>query len=194
MNNWVGSEGPRTAKLAVVAEKPSWDERTQGRPLVGLTGKMLRNYLNRAGLDAGHIEYRKVKYQDGEILEPYMTFATNVYLTNAVKTVDYIGNPSEREIKNEQLALYRELEGLPNLNCILALGQIALIALSNFNYNDITHRRGSVIQSFIRRKMVPTFHTSYIQRGNWEMGPVVQFDINRAVAQSQFPEIRRKER
>lgn len=171
MTNYVGPDGPTTAKLAIVAEKPSHDEIAIGKPLVGPTGQMLMRILARVGLKR-----------------------SDVYLTNAVKHVDFVGNPTDSDLRREQPALFRELASLPNLNCIVALGQSSLVALSNFAYNDITARRGSVLQSFIRKKMVPTFHTSYIVRGNWEMEPVVTFDLARAKKQSEFPEIRRTER
>src|ERR1017187_6140177 len=171
MNHYVGPEGPLTAKLAIVAEKPSWDEISQHRPLIGPTGQMLMRMLNRIGL----------KRED-------------VYLTNCVKYFDTVGNPTNDDIRREQPALFRELASLPNLNCIVALGNSALVSLSNFHYNDIGHRRGSKLLAFNRKKMIPTFHTSYVVQGNWEMGPVVEFDLARAKRESAFPEIRRTER
>jgi DNA polymerase I-like protein with 3'-5' exonuclease and polymerase domains len=39
--------------------------------------------------------------------------------------------------------------------------------------------------------MIPTFHPSYVIQGNWEMSPVVEFDIARAKRESEFPEIHR---
>ena len=168
---YVGPEGPRDAKLAIVAEKPAKDEVAQGRPLIGPTGQMLMHYLNKVGL----------KRED-------------VYLTNSVKHFDSVGNPSNDDIRREQPLLFRELADLHNLNCIVALGNSALVALSNFHYNDITARRGSKLLAFNRKKMVPTFHTSYVVQGNWEMGPVVEFDLARAKKESVFPEIRRPSR
>lgn len=168
---YVGPEGPLNAKLAIVAEKPSYDEIAQKRPLIGPTGQMLMRMLNRVGL----------KRED-------------VYLSNAVKRFDAVGNPTTEDIAREQPSLFRELSTLPNLNCIVALGNSALVSLSNFHYNDIGHRRGSKILAFNRKKMIPTFHTSYVVQGNWEMGPVVEFDLARAKKESEFPEIRRPER
>ncbi len=171
MNYYVGPEGPTNAKLAIVAEKPSYDEIREKRPLIGPTGQMLMRMLNRIGL----------KRED-------------VYLTNSVKHFDSVGNPTNDDIRREQGALLRELDSLPNLNCIVALGNSALVSLSNFHYNDIGHRRGSKLLAFNRKKMIPTFHTSYVVQGNWEMGPVVEFDLARAKRESAFPEIRRTER
>lgn len=168
---YVGPVGPKTAKLAIVAEKPSYDEIASGEPLTGPTGQVLMSMLKRIGL----------RRED-------------VYLTNAVKHFDNVGNPSNDDIRREQPILFRELAALPNLNCVVALGNSALVSLSNFHYNDIGHRRGSKVLAFNRLKMIPTFHPSYVVQGNWEMGPVVEFDLARAKAESEFPEIRRAER
>ena len=171
MNYYVGPEGPTTAKLAIVAEKPARDEVREHRPLVGTDGQRLMRYLNRVGLKR-----------------------EEVYLTNAVKHFDTFDNPTNDDIRREQPALFRELGGLSNLNCVVALGNAALVSLSNFHYNDIGHRRGSKILAFNRKKMVPTYHTGYVRQGNWEMGSVVEFDLARAKRESEFPEIRRAER
>jgi len=168
---YVGPEGPLTAKLAIVAEKPSTEEIKLGRPLIGPTGQMLMRMLARIGVQR-----------------------ESVYLSNAVKHFDSLGNPTNDDLRHEQPGLFRELAGLPNLNCVVALGNSALVSLSNFHYNDIGHRRGSKVLAFNRLKMIPTYHTSYIVQGNWEMAPVVEFDLARAKRESEFPEIRRSER
>ena len=178
----VGSDGPTTARLAIVGEKPSYEEAAVGRPLVGPTGRHLRRLLTNIGYDVG---YR------GSMLP---TPSKEVYLTNAVKTIDNLGNPSNSEIRAGQASLLRELSAMPNLNCIVALGNSSLISLSNFHYNDVGNRRGSIIKSVMGTKMVPTYHTSYLIKGNSEMEAVVQFDLARARDQSRFPGIRRPTR
>lgn len=161
---YVGSEGPLTARLAIVAEKPGREEARLGRPLVGPTGQEVDRLLKSVGIPR-----------------------TSVYLTNAVKTFDSFDNPTNEDIIREQRSLYRELSRLTNLNCIIAMGNVALSALSNFHYDSITKYRGSILHAFTRHKMVPTFHPSYYIRGNWQMKPVVRFDIARALEESYTP-------
>src|SRR5215475_2929691 len=49
----VGSEGPRDALVACVAEKGAVEEARYGRPMVGTTGSYIREHLNKSGVDAG---------------------------------------------------------------------------------------------------------------------------------------------
>ena len=132
MKHFVGPVGPTTAKLAIVAEKPSTDEISTGEPLTGPTGQVLMRMLNRIGLKR-----------------------EEVYLTNSVKSFDTVGNPTNDDIRREQPGSFGNWTVLPNLNCIVALGNSALVSLSNFHYNDIGHRRGSKILAFNRTEDDP---------------------------------------
>jgi len=173
MKYYIGPEGPTTAQLAIVAMKPGRDELQGllttgvGRPLIGATGKAVDRHLLKIG-----------------------TSRAQVYLTNAVKNFDDLGDPTDADITREQVELYQELVSLPNLNCIVAMGAVALASLSNFHHIDITRRRGSILRSFLGTKMVPTFHPSFYMRGEWRFAPVVEFDLRRALEQSKFPELR----
>lgn len=167
----VGSEGPRNAKLAIVAEKPGRQEVVKMRPLIGPTGQQVNELLAAYG----------IKRQD-------------VYLTNAVKVVKDFNEPTDSDIIDGQMELYDELSQMPELKCIIALGNVALKSLSNFHYQGITKYRGSVLPSCIGIKMVPTFHPSFYFRGAWHMKSVVKFDFGRAIYQADFAEIRRPAR
>ena len=170
---YVGGEGPIDAQLAIVAEKPGREEVQQNRPLVGPTGREVNDILRRIGVPR-----------------------SSIYLTNVCKVVRDFDNPTTQDILDEQVALYRELGRMPNLNCIVAMGNVALQALSNFHLLGVTNYRGSILQSFIRRKMVPTFHPSYYMgmhgHGSgamWKWKPVVEFDIRRAFEESAHPHL-----
>jgi uracil-DNA glycosylase family 4 len=168
---YIPGEGPKTAAMAIVAEKPSNHEVIAGRPLVGPSGQQLNSILTNIGLRR-----------------------SDVYVTNAVKNVTTIANPTHEEIAIELPLLYKELSALPNLNCLVPLGESALLALSNFQLSGISSLRGSVIPSFLGPKMVPTFHPAFYMRGKWEYRSVVQFDLDRAKVESTFPEIVRPQR
>jgi uracil-DNA glycosylase family 4 len=45
------ASGPRSAKILIIGEEPGKDEIRKGKPLVGATGKVLRNELARVDLD-----------------------------------------------------------------------------------------------------------------------------------------------
>jgi uracil-DNA glycosylase len=166
-------EGPMTAKLAVVCEKPHKDECAANRLLVGDSGQRVRRHLREAGLHAGS--------------ERVGDLSREVWLTNAVQSFNEIGNPSRADIIREMPRLFRELSSLPNLNCILAMGNVALEALTNFQLSSIGNWRGSIVSTAFGRKMVPTYHPAFYIRGEWRFAPVVQFDTNRAVKESSCP-------
>lgn len=174
----IAPEGPSTARLAVVCEKPAIEEVKQGRLLVGESGRRVREHLWRAGLDAGSLSQ----------------LSKDVWLTNAVQSFDEIGNPTQYDIIREQPRLFKELCSLPNLNCILAMGAMALESLTNFRYADIGHRRGSRLLTAFGTKLLPTWHPAFYMRGNWELASIVQFDTDRAVKESKWPEIQEKQR
>lgn len=172
-------EGPLSARIAVVCEKPARDEVAAGRLLIGPSGSRVRRHLRKAGLDAGDRNQ----------------LSKEVWLTNAVQSFnDPLANPTTADITRELPRLYRELCLLPNLCIIIGMGRSALVALSNLQYDDITNRRGSRLVTPFGIKYIPTFHPAFYMRGEWRFAPVVQFDINRAIGESQWPEIRKTTR
>lgn len=190
----VKSEGPLDAVLAVVAEKGAVEEVRYGRPMVGPTGSLIREHLTIAGLDAGSGYAFNVSAKGRQ--------SRGVFLTNAVHTFDNPhSNPTCEDLIREQPRLYRELAGLPNLRCIIACGAHAFASLTNFKYcqsialhNDpetgIVSRRGSKYATPFGTKLVAALHPAFYVRGEWRYKPVTQFDFNRAVRETQFPEIR----
>lgn len=185
----IGAEGPLDAQLAIVAEKPGKDELSHfinhsagrpcgfancpqaERPLVGASGGYVNRHLIKIGTARQH-----------------------VYLTNAVKEFDALGNPKQQDIIDQQPDLFQELSAMPKLNCVVAMGQAAILSLTNFHLSEILSRRGSVLESPLGIKIVPTVHPSFYMHGEWRYQPIVEFDLKRALEQSQFPEIRRPQR
>ena len=178
----VGAEGPLSARIAVVAEKGANTEVQYSRPMVGTTGSMIREHLRRAGLDAGSGYWNPIK-DKGRI-------SKDVWLTNAVHNFPDPGaNPTTGDLVREQTRLYRELAGLPNLNCIVAVGAHALASLTNFKYTDILNRRGSRLMSALGVKMVCSVHPSFYIKDEWRYTTITQFDFNRAADESKFPQL-----
>jgi len=73
---------------------------------------------------------------------------------------------------------------------VVPLGEHALNAVSGLH--GITSWRGSIIRTkpdFGSFKCVPTFHPSYIRRGNWDMWRVVVHDLKRALDETQTREL-----
>lgn len=51
MATLVPSEGPKTAKIAIVGEAPGAAEVQKGRPFCGPAGRLLNQLLSDAGID-----------------------------------------------------------------------------------------------------------------------------------------------
>lgn len=166
---WVKPEGPITAKLAVVGEAPGHVELQTGKPFSGPAGDQLNDVLRQAGLKRG-----------------------DVYITNVIK--DSAATPTDDDIQRALPELVKELTQLPNCNIFIAVGGVALRALSAWKYSSITRMRGSILETFFGAKMLPTLHMAWYMRGEWRYKPVVVADVKRAVLESSFPELRRPAR
>ncbi|MBU2249642.1 MAG: hypothetical protein KKD77_23040, partial [Gammaproteobacteria bacterium] len=131
---------------------------------------------------------------------------SSIYLTNVIKDLDaplkhYIDidtrgkwtiNPEGYQYISD---LGQELKAL-NLNCIIAFGNIALLALTN--RVGITKWRGSILESTLvpGLKVVPTFHpaTFIPPKFNFLNKPIICEDLMRAKYEATFKEIRRRGR
>lgn len=174
--NYVGGEGPSTARLVAVGEAPGADEDRTGRPFSGPSGMMVDNLLKTAGT------YRQAVY------------VTNVCKIrppgNRIKDLPLLGKSLDDFIPQ----LHEEIRQI-NPNCILAFGNTALQALTG--RKGIEKYRGSILSSsFGNYKVVPTLHPASILHGemdgkmkSWKDLTYIQWDVNRAVKQSKFPEI-----
>lgn len=141
---YVAGVGPRGAKLAIVGEAPGASEEQTGRPFEGAAGELLNSFLKEAKLNRA-----------------------DCYITNVVKF-----RPPENDMRrldeiNVSLAqstqeLFEELH-VVQPNCILALGNTALTALTN--KTGIKVYRGSVLRSSdCKFKVISTYHPAHLLR------------------------------
>jgi uracil-DNA glycosylase family 4 len=186
-STYVPPSGNKLATLAGCGEQPGKSEifARPPKPFVGKSGQNLDGC------------FRLTK-----IIRP------EVYLTNVIKDLDHPLNyyislnyktgkarvhPECQQYIHE---LGEELAALPNLNCIVAFGAIALFALTN--RVGITAWRGSVIESTLvpGLKVVPTYHPSTFTppKFNFLNKPLLCEDLMRAKNESEFREIRRRPR
>ena len=182
---YVPPSGNLNAKLAGCGEQPGVQEvrARPPKPFVGPAGQ---------GLDECFLMTKLVR--------------RDLYLTNVIKDLDrplkhYIDiNSSGRSTVHPEGHQYiqelaKELKQL-NLNVVVAFGNIALLALTS--RVGITKWRGSVLESTIipGLKVVPTFHpaTFIPPKFNFLNKPLICEDLLRAKYESEFKEIRRKER
>lgn len=184
---YIGGSGSTNPKLFVVAEAPAQKEEELGIPLVGPTGQLFNSILKDCGIDR-----------------------SEVYCTNAVKyRLDLTNEKLRKGPIQDQCNhigvnwddclndLRHEIRGF-NPNCILALGNHALYALTGKRgkNNNIGVWRGSILSGMESKKVVGAWHPARFLRAEpgeeafqpWEKY-VMMADVMRAVEQSQFPEL-----
>ena len=133
--NLVPGEGNVDSQVVFVGEAPGRDEDKQGRPFVGVAGRLLNDALEKAGLRR-----------------------SDVYITNVVKRRP----PRNRPPRKAEVALFlpylhHELEIIrPKLVCLL--GGTAIKALMN---QPLSEARGKIVESG-RWRFYCTYHPAAV--------------------------------
>lgn len=143
----VFGKGPRGARALFVGEQPGNDEDLAGEPFVGPAGRILREGLERAGIDRA-----------------------DVYLTNAVKHFKWTAKgkrrihqrPNAREIAACLPWLNKEIE-LIKPKVLVPLGATAAQALLGRSFR-VTRQGGQVVATNLAEHAVATMHPSSILR------------------------------
>ena len=175
--------GPRDAKMAICGEQPGIQEirGNPPRPFIGPAGH---------GLDDCLIMTKITR--------------SELYLTNVIKDLDApLAHYINLDFKKGKFTIspdgYQYIQELGqeirqlNLNVIVPMGNVALIALTN--RMGIGKWRGSVIESTLvpGLKVVPTYHpaTFIPPKFNYLNKPLICEDLLRAKRESEFPELKR---
>jgi uracil-DNA glycosylase family protein len=139
--------GPVGAEIMFVGEQPGDVEDREGEPFVGPAGRLLREALAEAGIDAGA-----------------------VYLTNAVKHFKWRPQgkrrihekPNREEVLACRMWLDEEIETVKP-RAIVALGATAAVTLLG-SAARVTRDRGKAMPSTLARFVTLTVHPSSILR------------------------------
>lgn len=167
----VPPEGPLHARIALVGEAPGAQEEAQGRPFVGLSGKLLDSMLIDAGILRGECyitNVSKIRPPRNNFKAFYSKGEPSPYLIQCIK-----------ELKQELIRV--------RPNVIVALGGHALRALTG--KLSIEHWRGSLLRGPEGIKVLGTYHPAYVSRV-YKTRPVVDLDLRRARKESLFPELK----
>jgi uracil-DNA glycosylase family 4 len=174
----VPPKGPKQCILAIVGQAPGEVEVMKREPFVGPSGHVLDAKLSIAGIPRNQC-----------------------YLTNLVKTkppnndfsIYWKGIKPTEALLRWRAELLKELEEIET-NVILALGGDALWALTG--QRQIGKWRGSILTCNLNGrevKVIGTYHPAIVIR-QWELGAIIQFDIQKALEESKFPYIVQKDR
>lgn len=183
---FVPASGNIESQLAFVGEQPGFQEvrARPPKPFVGPAGQGLDECLCMTKISRREVYLTNVIKDLDHPLSYYINIEKNGRSTISKPGYDYIQDLGE------------ELSNMPNLNCVVPLGNIALLALTN--RTGITKWRGSVLESTLVSglKVIPTFHpaTFIPPKFNFLNKPLICEDILKAKYESEFKEIRRKSR
>jgi len=171
MSKRVEGVGPINAKIVIVGEAPGREEEESGLPFVGESGQLLNRLLDAVGIKRD-----------------------TCYITNVVK-VRPPANKLERlhelglRVEDFYPELNSELEKVkPNI--VIALGTTAMTALCGLT--EITKWRGSIL-TYNGIKVIPAYHPAACLR-QYDWRHILKFDLTRALKESEFSEVRRRER
>lgn len=176
-------------KIFLLGEAWGKDEELEGQPFVGMAGHILNSMLRQVG----------IKRDD--------CFVSNVFNLRPQPSNDVsnlcgpkadgipgmpalAGKYVRKEYAPELERLWKELKAeAPNV--VIALGATAAWAM--LGTSGIRAIRGSPAVGKFGIKTLPTYHPSAVGR-DWTLRPIVLADLDKAVRESQYPEVRRPNR
>ena len=174
--------------IALVGEAYGKEEEEQGRPFVGPTGWHLNRILDEVGIRRSRClvtnvfnlrpKWNKIEALCGPKGDSILGYPP-------ISTGRYIHQKYQEELNR----LGDELLGF-DPNIIVALGNTAMWALTGRTL--ISKYRGTVQPSthtVTGFKVLATYHPAAIFR-NYEYRPIIVFDLDKALRESEFPEIK----
>ncbi|MEI6557988.1 MAG: uracil-DNA glycosylase [Rhodospirillaceae bacterium] len=173
--------------LVLVGEAPGREEVREGRPFVGRSGRLLDSHLEAAGIDRGAClvaNVFRIQPPDNKVGHFFSSRARARRLGRAIaETLGPFGSSDYclAEFAAEIAALEAMLAEV-RPRAIVALGRTPLWALTGLG--GILQRRGSVLpcRLLATASVVPTYHPSYILRGQRQAEPLFQADLRLAAS------------
>jgi DNA polymerase len=175
--SFVGQSGSPNAKIALIGEAPGRQELLDGVPFVGAPGRLVDAALKRANIH-------------------------EVYKTNLIKQfapTNPLINMAPEDLNFWRDLLRAELESV-TANVLVPMGNTALWALVDdtvrIGYknnkrvieNGISNWRGSTLRAFNGKKVIPSYHPTYILSDPTEKDTFLH-DIQKIAIESLSPEI-----
>ncbi len=180
-------------KIALVGEAWGAEEEKARKPFVGYSGYLLNELLRDAGINRADCFITNVFqiHPPGNKLEWFC----------GPKSTAIPGYPQLVKGKYVRSEFISELDRLAaelsrcNPNIIICFGNTPLWALCG--KTGITKFRGITelsTHTAIGYKVLPTFHPSYLLRGQWNQRPTVILDLKKALRESETDSVQRPKR
>jgi DNA polymerase len=183
------TKDPDGRRVAIIGEAPGAEEARTGKPFAGRSGKLLDENLLAAGLErAACLVGNTFRYQPpGNKVSHFFASRTRAKKLG-VGVAEELGPMGTSDYCLAEFA--GEVEHLKNVlheikpAVIIALGRTPLWALTG--QSGITALRGQELPCRLWEQavVVPTFHPSYILRGNRVEEPIFLADVKTAVARA----------
>jgi len=203
MANYVPARGPEDARIIIVGEAPGAQEDKQKKPFVGYSGQLLQASLLAAGIPPnGVFITNTVKYRPkGNKIAEHIKI-TKKSISLSLTAIEGL------------IELYGEIAST-DANVIVPVGNTALWALTG--KKGIGKYRGSMLElspplvllrqipaakmegllpiltQITGKKVIPTYHPAAVQR-QWNLKPILDFDLKRISREQFTSEIKLPER
>lgn len=177
--------GPANAKVMMIGEAPGEEEQMFGAPFVGPSGRELKRMMKQAGLDPALCYFTNVFHcrpPKNDLLSFCSPKSEALPGFPPIKPGKYI----RKEFAEEISRLESEIMAV-RPNVIVALGNTALAALTGTN--GIGKVRGTLTQSKLGFKILPTYHPAAVLR-QWMFRVIVVADLRKVVEEQEFAELR----
>lgn len=164
-HGFVRPDGPTNAPILIMGEAPGYEEAALGRPFVGAAGSMLERILRRNRLNRG-------QFRIGNVLScvpPGLQLEGQSYQFAAIHHCDV----HRQALLNEGHQVVIAAGGTA-LRTLLGLYGVDRVRVEDFHGTVHTDMEGRFL-------VVPTFHTSYLQRGAHNLIGTVSFDLQVAL-------------
>ena len=157
---FVTFDGQGTSNILMLGESPWLDEVWHKRPFAGPAGKLLDAQLHRAGLDRSGVTVSNVMW----CKPPYL---------------DWVGKHPDSAMALRQCKPYWErLIELTKPSVIVTMGAVSMQQV--LDCTGLDNRQAYIHDSRYGMPVVPTYHPSYILRGNQKLAQPLFFAIRRA--------------
>lgn len=164
-HGFVNPEGPTNAPILLMGEAPGYEEAALGRPFIGAAGSMLERILRRNRLN-------RAQFRIGNVLSCVPPGLKLEKMPWQYTAIDHCATHRDKLLN----------EGHP---VVMALGGTALRTLLGLHGRErirVEEFHGTVHDDPEGRfQIVPSFHTSYLQRGAHNLIGTVSFDLQVAL-------------
>lgn len=179
-------EGPQNAKILLVGESPGGEEVGQGKPFVGKSGQLLERYLNRLGVDRSQVRLAN--------LCQFRPRGNNFSALIGSKELEEGLEELRAEVSDNNYNVIVALGGFPMYYLTGICGKNPKTKKPEPGSGIVTYRGSRLPSSPVfgskSKKVICSYHPSFIANHMWKLNPVFFTDIQHAVEDSNFPELR----